>query len=106
MRCASCARMIKTAVSRLIGIKSAEVNFGTETLSAEYDETKIGPEEMQKAVKEVGYKLDIPLPAEDPPLAEAKAGEKKISMGMEGHDHFAMEKQEKEKEVSDLKKKV
>ena len=92
MRCASCARMIKTAVSRLIGIKSAEVNFGTETLSAEYDETKIGPEEMQKAVKEVGYKLDIP--------------EKKIPMGMAGHDHFAMEKQEKEKEISDLKKKI
>src|SRR3989344_2530305 len=57
MHCASCAKTIEMAVNRLIGIKSVQVNFGSETLLVEYDEAQIGPKDMAKTVKEVGYEL-------------------------------------------------
>ncbi|MDO8265226.1 MAG: copper-translocating P-type ATPase [Candidatus Parcubacteria bacterium] len=60
MHCASCARMIEAAVLRVIGIKSAQVNFGTETLTAEYDEEKTAVQDIEKAVEDVGYKLWVP----------------------------------------------
>jgi len=92
MHCASCAMNIQKAVLKLPGVKSAQVNFGSETALIEYDEDKANPKILAKAVSDVGYKLDIP--------------EKEIPMGMKGHDHFAMEKQEKEKEISYLRRKV
>src|SRR3989344_915854 len=57
MHCASCAKTIESAVSRLIGVKSAQVNFGAETLLAEFDEAKISVSELVKAVEGVGYKI-------------------------------------------------
>src|SRR3989344_7651459 len=57
MHCASCAKTIESAVSRLIGVKSAQVNFGAETLLAEFDEAKISVSELAKAVEGVGYKI-------------------------------------------------
>ncbi|MBI2042041.1 MAG: copper-translocating P-type ATPase [Candidatus Nealsonbacteria bacterium] len=94
MHCASCAMTIQKAVSKMIGIKSAEVNFGTETLSAEYDETKIGHKDIEKAVKEVGYKLEIPE-------------QEKPSMTMSHEEHLLeKDKTEREKELNSLKKKV
>jgi Cu+-exporting ATPase len=59
MHCASCARTIERAVLRLIGVKSAQVNFGAETLLVEYGE-EVSPQDMAKAVAGVGYKLLIP----------------------------------------------
>jgi len=60
MHCASCARMIEMAVSKVIGVKAAQVNFGTETLTTEYDEQKTGISEIEKAVEDVGYQLWLP----------------------------------------------
>ncbi|MBI2450653.1 MAG: heavy metal translocating P-type ATPase [Candidatus Nealsonbacteria bacterium] len=60
MHCASCARIIERAVSNLGGVKSAQVNFGAETLLVEYNEEEINPQSMAKAVKEVGYELLVP----------------------------------------------
>ena len=39
MHCASCAMTIQRAVADLVGIKSAQVNFGAETLLVEYNES-------------------------------------------------------------------
>ena len=60
MRCASCARAIERAVAGLVGVKTAQVNFGAETLLVEYNETEIYPQDIAKAVKGVGYKLIVP----------------------------------------------
>jgi len=60
MHCASCAKTIETAVSRLIGVKSAQVNFGAETLLVEYNETEVSRQDIAKEVEGVGYKLAIP----------------------------------------------
>lgn len=60
MHCASCAKTIEQAVLKLNGIKSAQVNFGAETILVEFDEEKIGPQDMAKKVKEIGYNLLVP----------------------------------------------
>ncbi|MBI4101357.1 MAG: heavy metal translocating P-type ATPase [Candidatus Nealsonbacteria bacterium] len=94
MHCASCAMTIQKAVLKLPGIKKAEVSFGSETLLAEYDEKSVSLKDLSKAVSDVGYRLVAP------------EGEKEIPMGMPGHDHAAMLKEEKEQEVRELKNKV
>lgn len=82
MHCASCAMTIESAVKKLIGIKSAQVNFGSETLLAEYDENRTSPVEIVKVVSDVGY--------------EAIAAENLLEK----------DKEEREKELKELRKKV
>src|SRR3989344_7585609 len=84
MHCASCASNIERAVSDLVGVKTAQVNFGAETLLVEYDEAKITVQGIAKAVSGVGYKLLIP----------------------EARDILEQEKSEREKELKSLKRKV
>ena len=60
MHCASCAGKIEKAVSKTDGVISAQVNFASESLLAEFDETKISPQDMGKIVGDLGYKLLIP----------------------------------------------
>ncbi|MBI2638321.1 heavy metal translocating P-type ATPase [Candidatus Peregrinibacteria bacterium] len=60
MHCASCASKIERAVGRIAGVKSAQVNFASETLLAEFDETKTSPQALAKAVADIGYHLMIP----------------------------------------------
>ena len=58
MHCASCAITIEKAASGLRGVKTAQVNFATETLSVEFDEKIIPESSFFKAVESVGYKLE------------------------------------------------
>src|SRR3989344_7738504 len=58
MHCASCAITIEKAVSGLRGVKTAQVNVATETLSVEFDEKIIPESSFFKAVESVGYKLE------------------------------------------------
>lgn len=57
MHCASCVATIEKTVKKLPGIKSAEVNFGAETLLAEFDEKKISSQNIAKTIKEIGYQV-------------------------------------------------
>ncbi len=57
MHCASCALTIEGVVSRLPGVRSAQVNFASETLLVEFEEDKTTKEEVKKAVKSVGYDI-------------------------------------------------
>lgn len=57
MHCASCAAKIEKAVASLTDVKSAVVNFATETLSAEFDEKKVSEKDLARAVGNVGYTL-------------------------------------------------
>ena len=98
MHCASCAMNIQKALSKSPGVISAQANFGSETALIEYDEQKISPKDLAKTVSDVGYKLEIPLPAglsaEDLSKAEAlaKEGQKLVSYKIIGMDsaHCAM----------------
>ncbi|AZT89399.1 copper-translocating P-type ATPase [Caldicellulosiruptor changbaiensis] len=61
MSCASCARAIEKSVSKVEGVSSASVNFATEKLVVEYDETKTNLEKIKEAVKKAGYDVkDVP----------------------------------------------
>ncbi|MGB9707025.1 MAG: heavy metal translocating P-type ATPase [Microgenomates group bacterium] len=81
MHCASCARTIEKALLKVEGVKSAVVNFAAEKVTVEWDEGKVGVEEMAEAVKNVGYELAI-------------------------GEFEDQERVEQEKEISILKKKI
>ncbi len=57
MSCASCAAHAQKAVAKLNGVELSEVNIATEKLRVIYDESKLGFEQLQKAVEDAGYGL-------------------------------------------------
>jgi len=57
MTCASCVRNVETAVSQLQGVKDVRVNLATEMLFVRVEPEKVKPEEIKKAVEEIGYKI-------------------------------------------------
>ena len=68
---------IQKAVSKLSGVKKAEVSFGSETALIEYDEEKSPPKDLAKSVSDVGYKLEIP--EKEIPMGQAGVDEAKTS---------------------------
>ncbi|MGD9938178.1 MAG: heavy metal translocating P-type ATPase [Clostridia bacterium] len=60
MTCASCARASERAAGSLPGVNSASVNFATEALTIEYDETKLGLADVAKAIEKAGYEAVLP----------------------------------------------
>lgn len=61
IHCASCVKTIESALSKLSGIKTVQVNFAAETVLIEYDEKEVKLEDFAKVVSDVGYKIDVPL---------------------------------------------
>jgi Cu+-exporting ATPase len=57
MTCASCATTIETALNRLEGVESANVNFATETATIEYSSNRVSPLDLRKTIRNVGYEV-------------------------------------------------
>jgi len=57
MSCAACAVNIEKSLKNLEGVDKADVNFGTEKATLEYDPEKIKIKELENAVEEAGYKV-------------------------------------------------
>lgn len=57
MTCASCAAHAQKAVAKLDGVELSDVNIATEKLRVKYDESKLGFEQLKKAVEDAGYGL-------------------------------------------------
>jgi len=55
MTCTSCARAIEKSVSKVEGVTNVSVNFATEKLIVEFDESKASIEKIREAVKRAGY---------------------------------------------------
>ncbi|MGH3177684.1 MAG: heavy metal translocating P-type ATPase, partial [Streptosporangiaceae bacterium] len=55
MTCASCVRHIETALSRIDGVRSAEVNLATEAATVSFDPQTAGLSELTAAVAAAGY---------------------------------------------------
>ncbi|MHA2097352.1 MAG: heavy metal translocating P-type ATPase [Candidatus Kariarchaeaceae archaeon] len=55
MTCASCVGTIENYLAGLEGVNSVSVNLSTEKAKVEFDEGKIGPRDLIKAVSDVGY---------------------------------------------------
>lgn len=57
MTCAACAKTIEKVSKRLPGVEEASVNFATEKLNINYDDSKIKLSDIQSAVEKAGYKV-------------------------------------------------
>ena len=55
MDCASCAANVTRGLTRLSGVKEANVNFATSKAAVTYDETKLTVEDIAQAIKDTGY---------------------------------------------------
>lgn len=84
MTCASCANTIERRLAKQPGVTSANVNFATKVATVKYDPAATGPEQLAKAVDDIGYKAIVPAPA------PAKNGAMNPAHGHAGHDHAAM----------------
>jgi len=57
MTCAACAKTIERVSKKLPGVVEASVNFATEKLNINYDESKVKLSDIQSAVEKAGYKV-------------------------------------------------
>ena len=73
MSCASCASSVETILSHTAGVQSAAVNFASETVLVQYEET-LDELELQKALQSVGF--DMILDFEDPQSAQEEEKKK------------------------------
>ena len=81
MTCASCARHNEEAISKLKGVKQANVNIATNKASVEFDEGTVTVEDMKKTIKDVGYKAEVDEgDGEDDPAEENIKEMKKTKM--------------------------
>ncbi|GAB2497481.1 heavy metal translocating P-type ATPase [Algoriphagus taiwanensis] len=56
MTCAACASSVETILQYSDGVKSASVNFATNTVQVEYDDNT-SPEKLNEALTDIGYGL-------------------------------------------------
>ncbi|TDX51438.1 heavy metal translocating P-type ATPase [Orenia marismortui] len=58
MSCASCSAAVEKNVNKLAGVKEANVNFATEKLNVEFDDSTNTLEDIKAAVKDAGYGVE------------------------------------------------
>jgi Cu+-exporting ATPase len=81
MHCASCASLINKGLSKLPGVKSANVNYAAARAQVEYDEKSLSQQQILERVKSLGYSASAGFDSE-------------------------REKKEREHEIEDLKRKL
>ena len=59
MSCASCVARIERQLAHLDGVAQAAVNLGTERASVDYDPQRVNPEDLIRAIREVGYDAHV-----------------------------------------------
>ncbi len=55
MTCGHCVMNVKKELGKLEGLKVEDVSVGTARV--QYDETKVRPEDLARAIDEAGYRL-------------------------------------------------
>ncbi|MFH1105727.1 MAG: heavy metal translocating P-type ATPase [Candidatus Aenigmatarchaeota archaeon] len=76
MHCASCASKIESAMGKINGVSSANVNFATEKATVEFDEARTNENEIKNVIHQLGYKAI--MQAEETVDREKEAREKEI----------------------------
>ena len=59
MTCVNCANTIEKGIGKLEGVKLASVNFATEKLTAEFDQSVLSQDDIIAKVKDLGYSAII-----------------------------------------------
>ncbi len=88
MHCASCAKLIERSLSRVPGVISSSVNYGSESAMVELEGGKVTDHDLEKAVEGIGYKAIFANRNDNGGTAEE------------------LKEKEKEKELQNLKIKV
>jgi len=57
MTCSACSNRVERFVKKLDGVINANVNFATETLNVEFDESKLNDEIIENTVVKAGYSV-------------------------------------------------
>lgn len=57
MHCAGCANSIQSSVGTLEGVRKCEVNLASEKALLEFDPSRVGMPEIEKAVQRAGYRV-------------------------------------------------
>jgi len=79
MTCARCASAVERTLNKKVpGMISANVNFGTETATVEFDPTVTDTLAMALAVQNAGYELVLPSEGTDIQDAEQSAREREL----------------------------
>lgn len=55
MTCSSCSSHVQNAVCKLDGIKKANVNLLTNSMSVEYDENILDNSKIKKVISDIGF---------------------------------------------------
>ena len=61
MTCAACAKASERAVKKLDGVIEANVNFATEKMVVQYDESKIDIDKIKEAIRKAGYEAFLEI---------------------------------------------
>ena len=69
MTCAACASSVESMLANTKGVKSAGVNFATQTAWAEFDSSIATQDSLRDSVQSIGY--DLIIDEEDPMQAQA-----------------------------------
>lgn len=106
MHCASCASIIEKTFKKAPGVRSAEVNYGTEKIRVAFDESGTNAQELSKKIEPLGYSLVL-----DQEISHDHNYQSAEAMGMSEDEHAAhlglnQSKKEKLAEVADMKTKV
>ena len=60
MNCVACANNVERTVSKLDGVVQGQVNFATEKLSVEFDDSVVNVDEIVVAVQKAGFTVHVP----------------------------------------------
>ncbi|MFZ3031651.1 MAG: heavy metal translocating P-type ATPase, partial [Candidatus Moraniibacteriota bacterium] len=84
MHCASCASIIEKTLKKLEGVAEASANYGSESVTVSFDETKTDGNRLSKTLEPLGYTLVIPEET-----ADRSTGLTAEGMGMSADEHAA-----------------
>lgn len=90
MRCASCANTIEKTLKKIEGVRSAEANYGNESLKVSFGASPIDHETLSQHLKPLGYSLVAKVETEDHSM----------------HTGVNQSKKEKLAEIAEMKTKV
>lgn len=60
MTCASCKVAVRTALTKLDGVKEARVDVAQKSASVSYDPGRVTPRQIVDAVNRLGYQASLP----------------------------------------------